>query len=95
MRAPITADHSNNGVTPLSQERPDLVGRCHPVTLPGGRLMRPHPVSGIERRSLCPRGCMVMAYRRVTRTAEPCIFVPVLAWLGSSSGSIRLAGWKT
>ena len=32
-----------------------------------------------------------MAYRRVTRTAEPCIFGPVLAWLGSSSGSIRLA----
>ena len=58
---------------------------------PGG----PHPVSGIERRSLCPLGYMVMAYRRVTRIAEPCIFGPVLAWLGSSSGSIRLAGWRT
>ena len=29
MRAPIAADPSDNGVTPLSQERPDLVGRCH------------------------------------------------------------------
>jgi hypothetical protein len=42
-----------------------------------------------------PPGGMVKAYRRVTRIAEPCIFGPVLAWLGSSSGSIRLAGWRT
>jgi hypothetical protein len=34
MRAPVAADPGDNGVTPLSQERLDLAGSCHPVTLP-------------------------------------------------------------
>ena len=44
---------------------------------------------------------MVMAYRRVTRTAEPCIFGPALAWLDSSSdqsawldGELKLQGLR-
>jgi hypothetical protein len=33
VRAPVTADPSHDDITPLSQERLDLLHRCHPCTL--------------------------------------------------------------
>src|ERR1035441_5372443 len=35
VRTPVAADPGNDDVTRLSQERLDLVGGCHPLTLPG------------------------------------------------------------
>jgi len=35
MRAPAAADPRDHDVTRLSEERLDLVSRCHLVTLPG------------------------------------------------------------
>src|ERR1700734_3484621 len=37
VRAPVAADPGADDVTRLGQERLDLVGGCHPLTLPGPR----------------------------------------------------------
>jgi hypothetical protein len=67
MRAPVAADAGDDGVTPLSQEHLDLVGRCHPVTLsgpspPGGALHRPAALAEVpEALACCPKpGCAVL-----------------------------------
>ena len=44
----LAADPGDHGVTPLSQERPDLAASCHPVTLSGPSPDRSHrPVGDI------------------------------------------------
>src|SRR5690349_5909837 len=97
MRAPIAADPSDNGVTPLSQERPDLVGRCHIPSRYRAAVAWWAPPGQRHGKTIAvpAAGAWVMAHRRVMQTAESCIFGPVLAWLGSSSGSIRRAGSRT